>query len=403
MIWISTFFCWFFLMAYSFKNWLEQDKYFRTLTVLRLASALVFVFVYQNIYIGDLTDYLKLTSFWEKKPMLEVLFTDKHVPSQISNEYRRIFFAKFFHFIHAINFSCLYLDAIIVALIGNIFLYKTYKIINYRLEYKNITFCIALGFPSILFWSSGICKEALAFPALLFLSAYFWSKFSYTERKFDKWKIKNWKVKSISILFFSILILLELRFFYLVFVLFVAYLFVLFKYYNRPWFWIASVFLCVCYFFGQYLLMPQLQFEVILELAKLNYYQMIDLSNGSNFIQLNFQENSNWNIYLAFLESYKGVFFVSTTNLFVSFISLENSLVFLLLFFGLLYFKKVEMRKEFYVMLLFTLVCAGFFCLVSPNYGCLSRYRIVFWFFWVWFGLEQLKSLPKIRRLLEKD
>jgi hypothetical protein len=77
--------------------------------------------------------------------------------------------------------------------------------------------------------------------------------------------------------------------------------------------------------------------------------------------------------------------------------------VLLLLLIGFGRLQKSEINPAIVALFTFTLLCAGYFTLISPNYGSASRYRVFYWFWWIWFGLSQVKSLRYVRRLLAKN
>lgn len=354
---------------------------------LKSIAALFFVWIYTNVYVGDLTEYLSLAKNIKETEVCTFLFSDT-----INDlEPRKTFFSKIFLVLYTLSFKNIYLIAISFNTLSFLLIFESYKFLKVKgNEFKN-TFFLAFLFPSVLFWVSGITKESIALPCFLYvlLLVYHFKKEDFLD------------LSKIVLLVLSIYVISQLRYFYLPFLLLFVFAFVLEKMYKKFYFWFVTLCLLSSYFYFQTSLPPQAQIIVLQELIYENYHAMVRLSGNSDYLHLSLKDSSLSSIVLAFCAALKGVFFITKDNVFSLLISVENIILFIFLLISL-YIDKSKNKAQFWIFTLLLILQGGFFTLVSPNYGSLSRYRVIYWFFLVWYVLEQQKSLPFCRRLFDK-
>lgn len=380
---IALFF-WLMLFICFYLNKKYLDKRFVFLLFIRSVSASAFVYVYTHYYKGDLSYYFSLSTRWVDDSLWEVLCNKIELTQLELHQPRMLFFAKVFHFVRIFSFSNLYLMALFFSGLGSLFLLEAYKIIARYDKGLLLSFVLALCFPSLVFWTSGVSKEALVFPATLFVVLYVWSNLKAGVFKLD--------FQGVFMFLVAVFLILQLRYFYFPFLLFLLFVYLMFSQYKNYKFWVFVSAILVFYVSFQAVFLPQLQYSILLHLVYENYHEMLRLSRSGLCVSVDYLDRDFSSMLWAFVQAYKGVFFVSFKNLFVLMVSVENILVFVLCLFSL--WKAKNLNKEQLSLFVFVFLCAGFFTLVSPNYGSLSRYRVFYWFWMIWFGLESLKKKP---------
>jgi uncharacterized membrane protein (UPF0136 family) len=383
---ILLLFSWLLFALYLYKNHNHLNRWTIVFLISRSTSSLLFIWVYTTFYKGDLSQYITISQDWSNHPLSEIIFNSKHINSSILEEPRMFFFAKIFHLIYTISFSNLFLTSLLFTSIGSVFLIESYKIVKSNNAKITQSFLIALCIPSIVFWSSGICKESLSFPAFIYLTLIIWS---YLEKQKKDWKLDYSSIFTFTLLVLSLIIISKLRYFYFPFILLLLGIYALVNLKKQKLFWILLPLPIVLYFFFQNYLIPQLQFENLLELTYSNYHKIVQLSGNKNYMLIPYKNPDLWSLSKAYISAFKGVFFTSFSNIFISIISIENLIILTLIAIN---FKKLN-KKETLPLLITSIFFSAYFCLISPNYGSLSRYRIIYWFWWVWFCIEQTKSL----------
>jgi hypothetical protein len=359
---------------------------------LKLLVPFVFVWVYQHLITGDLDFYTSLGLLWKDYGVLEIWKANllNHQPFQ-SNQFT-LFYARFFVFMARIAFDSVYLTVVVLSLLSAILYLGSYQVLKKHDLLLSNTFLLAALVPSILFWTSSSCKETLALPLFLLVLISSWHLLE-TKKEF---------------LFFGTIILCALpflamlRYFYLPFLGFMFLLYLGIKFYKNTWFWVALVVLISSYALSDFWLLPHLQYPILLKLIYQNYLLLSNRSSSSAI--LDYSDSSLISLIWAFLQAYQYVFFITVKNFFSILISIENIVSLALLLFCLWSVSKKGFTKVQIALAFWVFILAGLFVLVSPNFGSLCRYRVVYWFFIWWFIcyiiVLKLKSLPKFGKAL---
>ena len=378
-------------MAYYFY---VRDKHFNrkilVFMLLKVLAMLAFVYLYTHVYQGDLYQLKILVNQWDTLRFHEIFSAnDSRFELEIQSKFT-LFFQRFFAITYFIGFKNLYLTAFVLLVMSWVIILETYLILQQEDESLSDTYLLAMCVPSILFWTSSVCKELLVLPmfcyVLVCVRAFYFSR---------KISVFHSVVFLISIWF-----LLGSRFFHLPFVGIIVWTFFAIKFARKLLFWSFTVVFILIYVLGQKFVLPHLQPDILLGLIYDNYYQMHDLSGIGSRMEIDFQEKTWLGVLWAYLQALQGVFFVAFGNAFSSIVSVENLVLVVLLVFIFTFVKWRKLPTEIWAMVFFVLLVSGFIALVSPNYGSMSRYRVIYWFFVWWFVVYQIKSLPIIRRLL---
>lgn len=373
---------------YFYYNKNQFDTLLISLFVCKIIAAITFVFIYHNYFEGDLSQYIKLSDKWSKiGDDINLLFYNKGVdPYIIDYRPRQLLFGKLFYVIYRSSFSQIYLTAIIFVGISFVWLMESIKIVKKVVPEYRLSFLITLFLPTVLFWGSGITKELLCFPAFLYmiLCSYSWIK-------------KRGEKVGGPLLVISFLLIATLRYFYLPLFLVLVFTYLVQSYYKSMWFWLVAFSCCLLYVCFQDVLILQLQTKYINMLLYSNYHVMVAKSDIGGYITLTLQDDSFVSLFVAGIQSFKGLFFVTVKNTWTSLVSIENMLTLICGSIALLRLKKWIISKEVISIVLFIIVSAALFQLVSPNFGSLSRYRIVYWFFINWLIIQQFNFKPRYR------
>jgi hypothetical protein len=370
-----------------------RDRFFnRKVTIfigLKALALISFLVLYTNFLTGDLDMYLLLSEKWENLRLHQIFSAyDPRFPLEGQSRFT-LFFQHFFAVMYIIGFKNLYLTGFCFLALSLIFTLETYLILKKESEEISDTFLLAMCVPTILFWTSSICKELLVLPMFCYVLA--WLRDFYLNRRVA--------VFQLVVLLVSIWVLFNSRFFYLPFVGFVVWFYCLLNFFKNPFFWAISVLLILLYLVGQRLLLPHLQQNILLELIHTSYHQIYQMSGDGKCLRIDFEQKTWLGVLWGYVQGLSGVFFVKFDTPLSVIVSVENMVLIVLLLFVFSFTKWRKLPLEFWVFLVFVVLVSGLITLVSPNYGSLSRYRVIYWFF-VWgFVIHQLKSLPIFRRL----
>jgi hypothetical protein len=377
------------LFLYFYNRDKNFDRNVLFFLLLKVFFSQLFVIFYQYFEKGDLNYYLTLATDWQDLKFHELFVaTDKLAtePSRFS-----LYFSRFFVMMYRISASNLYLMSFNFGLMTAVLWLEMYRVLKEENKWLSLTFLYAALLPSILFWTSGITKETLALP--LFVS------FLVFLRQFIL-KIPLSKLQ-FCILFLALPFLFLFRYFYLPFLFLTIWAYFAIKNRRNIFYWLGTLAFVLVYFLFQSLFLPHFQYSILFELIYTNYHLSIHHSELGNYMQIYYPNSSFGSLIWAYLQSFKGFVFFAFHSPTAVISSLENLFV-LVLFLSVLYrFRLKRMEKEIVSGAIFVLLALGFFALVSPNYGSLSRYRVVYWFFIIWFSFYYIKSLPIAKKLIK--
>jgi hypothetical protein len=263
-----------------------------------------------------------------------------------------------------------------------------------------------LYFPSIVFWSSGVSKEAFVMLALG-LSISFLLKLMYV-RKFSSWLF----LAFCAAMYFLFLV----KYYYLIafifgisiwfFLEFIRFLNVKKLYFSHKKY--SIIFTLLLIFPFTFLLLgimstvhPNLSLHHFLEALLQNHDATLRVTHHQGFIHF-YNLEATWtsillNLPIALFSGLFEPFMWQTLNIQSFLIGIENNFLLVLLFFSLSkvrsWYQKAIQTPIFWGLLAYILVLAIFLAFSSPNWGAISRYKIAFMPFWVY-----LLLLPTIAK-----
>ena len=251
-------------------------------------------------------------------------------------------------------------------------------------KFNNIKWAVIISFyflPTFIFWSSGLLKESIAMAALCFAVAIV-VRFTRPRRYL---KIVSWLA-----LIISLWLLWGIKYYYAaVTIPFLAILLInnIGSSYGhlKGTIMVLSLFLFAFLMTGlHYNLNPSRILDIIYE-----NYQVSTISSGGRSIHYYHFDGSFQGFLLNLpIALFSGLFrpmIFEAANLFQVIVSLENLLVLITLLIALRNFKLMEILKKPIVIISFGYIIAFAVLLAfaSPNFGTLSRYKVVYWPFFV--------------------
>jgi hypothetical protein len=304
-------------------------------------------------------------------------------------EYRSVFVIKWISLFNLLTNDNYWLTSIYFSFLSFMGAWYLSKKINLFFPESHIAITVAfLFFPSVIFWSSGVSKEALAIPGLFILAGIF---------------LKIWHQQKLTVLewllcLISIWCVWRLKYFYLALFLPIGITTLLTKYfvvtfikkerlfvYLLTWFGFFGVLLILVSF-----LHPNFSFSYLPEVIVANSIEYIRLSRPDNLIHFNNLKPDFISIIANSPKAlFSGVFrpFLWEGNSVLKFLSAtENLILLVLLVSQLIRLKGMKVERgqliTFAVIVYSVLLCV-FLALSSPNLGTLVRYRIGFLPFFV--------------------
>lgn len=364
-------------VALQIKNE-SVKKYFYPALLFKLICTISIGLLYSLFYQGgDINSYFEWGTELSRLSFSEYL---KEITSStlLSAPQRSIYFTRIVSILVFITKSDFWLTSLYFSLIS--FFGSCYFIIQLAKVYPKTTLpaIIALFFfPSIVFWSSSIVKEAMAFGCLLYF-------IGYSLKLIHSIKFK-WHEIPISLICLSLLIMLKYYIAAAILPCIVLYFLIGIKakISNLQWYSL-SFFLAIAIVFGLHFMHPNFDpkwFFIAIEEAR---NTLIENSKPESIIQL----YSGANIILAgvinfFILLISGFF---RPALFESFqfpivlAGIENTLLLFLFisrFFGKLSFEKKDLNLIIVVIIYITFL-ALLLSYSSPNFGTLSRFKIYY-------------------------
>jgi len=293
------------------------------------------------------------------------------------DESRSAFFIYIISFINIITINNYWVTSLWFSIFSFICAYRLVTELDEVFPSLRIASRIALLFvPSVVFWSSGIVKESLAFGAVAILSTYFLS--------FMKNKKISWK--AIIAIIVSLFILLNLKYYVAAVLLPTMITAIIIKKIDPKkfvvgWYLLAFVLLCVGVSFTH----PNFYLSRFLSVIVDNY-NIYDHGELIRYHDL----SPTWTSILinSPLALFSGlfrplVFEVHSVPAFIA--ALENLVILVLFTWKIKFFRtpRPENRLIVFAVVLYTVILCIFLALSTPNMGTLSRYRVGFLSFFI--------------------
>ncbi len=373
----------------------------------RMAAGVALGLLYTYYYIGEGDTFLffhdatLLTSAGQHDFMVFLRFPfaeDAGLPL-INNQPRSLFFVWIVAGINFLTGSNYWLTSCWLSLFS--FAGAWYLVRMITLHFPRLQWAAAISFlffPSVVFWSSGVIKESLAFGGLCFLSGFLLVIFTNGQPRF-------WDYVLAAV---SLYLLLNLKYYWAA-VFFpsvgTAWLVRLWPL-NRYWslskltgIWLA-LFATTCLLVSR--LHPNFYFQNFLEVIKINHDAFVAFSQQTLYIHF-YRLEATWSSVItnapwALLSGLVRPFLFEARTPLQVLGGLENLVLLVLLLFQVF---RVKMplgnnRLIFFSLITYVSVLCIFLTLSTPNFGTLSRYRIGFLPFFV-FLLMMHVPFPKQR------
>lgn len=351
----------------------KDNRWIWPMVGLKVMAAVCYVGVYVHYYqTGDVFVYEQISIQWSRLAseeywyMFKVFFLNEGVTQNLLLQPRMLFFAKVFHLYYHAFFQNLYLVSIAMTLTGFVCWLGVYRILTNLMTPPRLL-CWVLFVPTVLFATSGINKETLCVPVFFYLAL-------VIKRLLDQNPLSglHWVLVPISLF-----VLYHLRYFYFPFLMLWTMCYAISKYSNDRRLWVyASCFVLLGIVF-QFILPHKLQVGYFGEQMFSNYHALASKSPVTSYLDLYFPDPSIWSVVLAMLQSIKGSFFLDFHSVFSTIASLENVLVLGAL--GYWFFYGDRLSVSGWLVLVVVVVMMAVLNTSTPNYGTLTRYRVIYW------------------------
>lgn len=299
------------------------------------------------------------------------------IPLYYTDNPRALFFVKLISPLVIFTYNSYWFTSIYLSLIS---FYASWNLVLIiRKYFPNFMMGAVIGllfFPSVVFWSSGVVKESLAFTLIVILIANFIQ--IYNNEPFS--------LKKVIINLVLLLLLFQLKYYYLAAFLIAIAPTLILKYISwrtlvkhSVFSWIVLLVLAAA---GVSLIHPNLSvhrfIEVIVENNQL-YENHFELSKTINYYNL---ESTFWSLLIntpiaLFSILFRPLLFEAGTWLQVA-LSIENLILFILIIAWIFKRGKIRMTPLLMSCLVYVMVLGVFLAISTPNFGSLSRYRISF-------------------------
>ena len=336
---------------------------------------------------SEIHSHLIETHYWFK-PHATNVFNDNRTVIRF-NAVIYLFSFGYYH-VHTLVLSTL-------SFIGLTSIYRTYNVVFKNRKKELIIACFLI--PSVLFWGSGILKESILLFAIgLFL-------FAFTQFLYAKHKLKY------ILIIITTLGLLAITKTYVLIVLVPSALAWLLVYYSKVkkigWtFFFINISLITIAFNAKYI-HPSIDLSGNLKYKQRDFINVARDTKAGSTIKLGELDDSAWsfikNTPQAILNGLFRPTIVEIKNIFFAFTALENTLLLVLIFLALFFFKKPNKVQlpYLYFGLYFTILLTILIGLTVPVLGAIVRYKIPFMPFTVTILLLSI-DYSKIRKFIHK-
>lgn len=384
--------------------------------ILKLSAGIILGLLYTYYFpVGDTFSYFKDATVLASVAKVDfpgyvnILFFNSGVESLTLNYYepRALFLTKITSVFNLITLDNYWIISLYFSLISFFGAWHLVKIINRKISAVTLPSVIAfLLWPSLVLWSSGLIKEALAIAAMYYLTVIF----------IQIWFNERPSIPGIMIALLSLWIFWNLKYYFAAVFLPVMVTTIIYKWMNRSGF-VRSATIETLAWFGIFILPvivislvhPNLNAGRLLDVIALNNASYNELSAAENVVHFrNLQptigsliQNAPW----AFFSGMFRPLFWEANNLAQLMAGIENTLL-LLLFLAACFQVKQYRTSPHRVMVLAAMVYISALCvfitLSAPNFGTLSRYRTGYLSFFVFLILCNNPLLIYLQRSIRR-
>jgi hypothetical protein len=399
------------LVAIRNRFKIASEKYLFSLSLLvHWGSAIGVVWLYAAYYKnGDLLFYQQdldtLYQSFSANPSTYFKFligsNTELVNTLNQTQERSLFFIRLISVLHVFASGNFYLTCGALSTLVFLSAQNLISVLNTIIKKDTLAVNLAFGLtPSVVFWSSAVLKESLTLLCLYLVIA-----LSIT--------LPIEKKKRVFVLFCMVLlsiVLFKLRYF--VFIIFITHLILLIIWQNKLILFnhlsttkkVVVAVIGLLLLFASSRLHPNLYFENSIGVLVSNNLSVQKISDPGTYFVFENLHHSHWYFLYYFpLASFSGMFrpFLWEVNeLFPLLLSIENLLLLFLLAAQVYRFSKTKFsdlkNKYFLLSIIYITILSGFLTLATPNFGSLSRYRIVFLPFLVFWLCYQNPLINKV-------
>lgn len=374
-----------------------------------LCVGMLYSLYYQE---GDMLAYyddaVLLTNLCLQNPYKYCLFLfDQELVEglRFADQSRALFFSKIASVVSLFSLKNYWLITISFSFINFFFSWWfVVKLIDFLKVNEAIVYVSILFYPSVVFWSSGLLKEAIALSSIYFLSG---ALLSYHKKRYG-WK-KN-TFFTLAVVLFS-WALWMLKYYYAAILLpiwLVLFIIQSLKHYQEnlshlQWklAWVMLILIASGLFLIFMFSHPNLNPDAILKAIVRNHDLSVIASQEGKCIIFEGLNPNFTNFLVHFPKAvFSGLFrplpFEGSSLLFwlagiENFVLLSLSVFALISFFSL---KKISNPEMVLACLIYTILLAGLISLASPNFGSLSRYKVAYAPFWLLICLLCINENP---------
>ncbi|MCU0397232.1 MAG: hypothetical protein MUC73_03925 [Cyclobacteriaceae bacterium] len=359
--------------------------------VLKLGAGLLLGYIYSHHYTGSDTvsffsSSIELTEIARTDfgSYLHYLWSVSEAP--YSGENRTLFFVKIVSLFSLITSDHYWIVSLYFSLLSFFSAWWLVRqIAHYFPAMTQASLVAFLFFPSSVFWTSGVIKEAMAMMALYFLAGFF----------IRLWVTNRLNLMEVIAILFSTWILWNLKYFYAAVFFPVAATGWLTRWFvvnrMRPSarnFYRESLLFGVLFLVMLFIVTfihPNFYPQRVLEVVVENYRQFIQISQPGKAIVYNDLQPTLGSIIsnmpLALVSGLWRPFLWEASNLFQVLVSLENVFLFLFMVFSIKNFQYLRTSSQRILLvgvLVYCCMLCSFLALSAPNFGTLVRYRVGF-------------------------
>jgi hypothetical protein len=258
-----------------------------------------------------------------------------------------------------------------IAFLGQLLLFKIG--LNYLSNRKVEWLIVCFLFPSVMFWTSGILKEA----PLLFLTGLLLFQFTKYREKLSWWR---WGIVGLSI--FS---LIYIKFYVVLFMIPAALILMQLEYIKigRKQLLLGNAVLWVLIAQVWHWIHPRWSAFTILKWKKNDFVGLARVMDANSFLKTYPLEDNLWsfllNIPQGIVNTFLRPFPWEVKNLMMTFATVENIILFILM---LIFFKQKEKWSNVSIAcLLYALAFSAIIGMITPIAGSLVRYKVPLLFF----------------------
>lgn len=327
--------------------------------------------IFRLIFLEDYADYLTCM-FKSERGCSPFLY--------YWNDPRALFFAKFISPVAIMSLGNYWVTSMYISLLSfSVSWSFLQKMIGYFPKMKQAFFIVLMLFPSVVFWSSGLMKEAIILPCIFYVIM------MVLDIRFNG-KIVWWRFLLLVPCLFILLIikyyvfavLIPMLLTYLITERFLARK----KQSVRLLFGLVSLAVMVLI---ATLAHPNLNLSNIIGATLTNHDATIAASKPGTFVDLGINSSSSMEqisfaVPKALFAGLFGPFPGQARGILGLFSGLENSLIFVLSLLAIVATVKykIKLTNEAIYTLFYTIVLAVLLTIASPNYGTLVRYKVMF-------------------------